>query len=171
MLRRLSTVPGRSGREIRARTLTTQRVLAATLLAAAVVVLAGALVLPDALVGLGFIALALALAAATSWRISGRIARQFQESNAWAEVGQLRSMLAQRDAVWSDLPAPVAVWDSQGQLVLASLGWQRLGLPTDAAPYRFEYVQRRRHPDIGGNQDLFKFIKQRRVNSFRAGED
>ena len=138
MLRRLSTVPVRNGREIRARTLTTQRVLAVTLLAAAIVVLAGALVVPGALVGLAFISLALALAAAASWRISSRIAREFQESNAWAEVGQLRSMLAQRDAVWSDLPAPAAVWDSEGRLLLASVGWQRLGLPTDAAPQELE---------------------------------
>src|SRR6266581_4795774 len=68
----------------------------------------------------------------------GWIAREFQESNAWAEVGQLRSMLAQRDAVWSDLPAPAAVWDSEGRLLLASVGWQRLGLPTDAAPQELE---------------------------------
>jgi signal transduction histidine kinase len=84
------------------------------------------------------LALALVLAAATSWRVGSRIAREFQESNAWAEATQLRTMLAQRDALWSDLPAAAAAWDSQGQLVLASATWQRLGLPTDAVPKELE---------------------------------
>ena len=138
MLGRLSTMPGRSGREMRSRALTTQRVLAAALVGAAIVLLGGALVLPGALAGLAFISLALVLAAATSWRIGSRFAREFQESNAWAEVAQLRGLVAERETVWSDLPAPAAAWDSQGQLVLASAAWQSLGLPTDAPPSELE---------------------------------
>ena len=138
MLGRLSTMPGRNGREVRARTLTTQRLLAAALLGAAVVVLGGAVLLPGALAGLAFVALGLALAAATTWRIGSRIAREFQESNAWTEVAQLRATLAQREALWTDLPAPAAVWDSHGQLLLASAGWRSLGLSTDAVPKEIE---------------------------------
>jgi signal transduction histidine kinase len=133
---RLSPMPGRGGRDARARTLTMQRMLAVAMLAAAVLVIGGAVLLPG--VGLAFISVALVLAAATLWRISSRIAREFQESNAWSEAAQLRSLLVQRDALWSDLPAPSAAWDSQGQLLLASIAWQRLGLRTDAPPNELE---------------------------------
>src|SRR5216684_2335329 len=120
VLRPLSALSGRDGRETRSRTLSIQRVLAATLLGAAIVVLGGAL-LPGASAALAFVSLALALAAATSWRVGSRIAREFQESNAWAEVAQLRALLAERETVWSDLPAPAAAWDAAGQLVIASV--------------------------------------------------
>jgi signal transduction histidine kinase len=114
-----------------------QRVLAAALLGAALVVFGGA-ALPDASTGLAFVSLALVLAAVLSWRVGSRIDREFRESNAWAEVAQLRSLLAERETVWSDLPAPAAAWDSAGQLVTASVAWHRLGLPTDSPPNELE---------------------------------
>jgi signal transduction histidine kinase len=123
---------------MRAQSLTTQRVLAAALLGAAIVVFGGGFLVPGALAGFALVSLALVLAAATAWRIGNRVAREFQESNAWTEAAQMRSMLAQRDSLWSDLPAPAAVWDSQGQLLMASIAWQRLGLSTDAAPSELE---------------------------------
>jgi signal transduction histidine kinase len=134
----LRMMPGRDGREMRARTLTTQRVLAAALFGTAIVVLGAAMLLRDALPGLAFIALGLALAATTTWRIGSRVAREFQESNAWTEVAQMSAMLAQREALWSDLPAPAAIWDSEGHLVLVSAAWRSLGLSIDAAPNELE---------------------------------
>jgi len=108
-------------------------VLSAALLAAAGVVLGGA-VLEGASLGLAIISLALAIAAATSWRLTGLSAIRFHESEASAEVALLRSILAQRDGLWSAVPAPAAAWDSEGQLLVATAAWQSLGLATDAPP-------------------------------------
>jgi signal transduction histidine kinase len=125
--------PGPETDQTHQRPLTLLRVLAAALLGAAIVVLAGA-VLPAASVGLALTSLALFMAAATCWRIGRRIEVEFHESQAWAEVARLRSTLAERESVWSTVPAPIAAWDGDGHPLLTTAAWQSLGLPVDAPP-------------------------------------
>jgi signal transduction histidine kinase len=115
------------------RLFTLLRVLAAALLGTAIMVLAGA-VLPTASLGLALTSLALVVAAAACWRIGRLLDAEFEESQAWAEVARLRSTLAQREALWSALPAPAAAWDGDGQPLLFTAAWQSLGLRSDAPP-------------------------------------
>jgi signal transduction histidine kinase len=137
MPKRLSTTLGHDTGQIPRRAGTMLRWLAAALVAAAIVVLAGA-VLSEASVGLAFVSLGLAIAAATCWRIAHAIGVSLLESHAWGEVAQVHSILAQREHLWSALPAPAAMWDGDGQLLMTTVGWRSLGVPTDAPPDRPE---------------------------------
>jgi signal transduction histidine kinase len=86
------------------------------------------------------IALALVLAAATCWRLRRRIALAIHESQAWAEVASLSAALTRRDALWSELPAPSAIWDGDGNLVMATAAWEQLDLVMHAPPGESELV-------------------------------
>jgi signal transduction histidine kinase len=115
--------------------LTPLRLLAVVSGAGALVVLVGAaLAAPSDWLVLALAALALALIGMVSYRIARRAIAAFADSQAWAEVASLRAALAQREALWAALPAPVAVWDAQNGRLMASTAWKALGLAADTPP-------------------------------------
>lgn len=115
------------------------RFLAVVLVCAAVVVAARAAVAPDG-VGLIMVAGFLLLAAALCWRVATLVASSVHQSRAWSEVASLRALLAQREATWSILPLPAAVWDANGRLISATPAWTELGVHTDQPPSDAELV-------------------------------
>jgi signal transduction histidine kinase len=122
---------------VRQHPVTLLRVLAAALLGTAAMVLAAA-VLERTSGALLLVSVALLIAAVLCWRIGQRLVSDFEESRAWAEVARLRSLLAERETLWSAVPAPIAVWDRNGQLVLTTAAWQSLALSSNAPPNQAE---------------------------------
>jgi signal transduction histidine kinase len=115
------------------------RWLAIALTCAAAMVVARALL--DAVgVGLLLVALGLVLAAAVCWRTASLVAASVRESQAWTEVGLLKSQMIRRDALWACLPAAAAAWDAEGQLLTSTAAWHALGLSTDVPPTEPELV-------------------------------
>jgi signal transduction histidine kinase len=120
-------------RDVRQRALTVLRIQAALLLAAALVVLGGAL-LGASDVAWSLLAVALLGSAALSWRARASLATNLRESRAWSEVAEARAQLAAREALWSTLPIAAAVWAADGQLLMKTAEWQAVGLPTETPP-------------------------------------
>jgi len=90
--------------------------------------------------GLTLVALALVFAAAACWRIGVSIRRHVRDSQAWAEVATMQSLLERREALLSGIPAPAAAWDRSGQLLFSTVAWRSLGLSADTPPTQPELV-------------------------------
>jgi signal transduction histidine kinase len=116
------------------RALAPLRVLAAVLVGGALVVVAAAFFgRPSEPIALVLLALALAIAAVTTWRLTHTLDAILAESRTWAELTRLQASLAKQKAMMEALPAPFSVWDRQGKLLLASAAWRALGLPAETA--------------------------------------
>jgi signal transduction histidine kinase len=133
----MSTTPEPEQRDVRQRALAILAIQALLLVCAAVIAVGEAVLNGGGVVAL-LVALALVIAATIGWRARRSLATNLRESRAWAEVTAVRSRLAEREALWSTLPAPAAAWDSEGQLLMKTAAWQSTGLPTETPPNQQE---------------------------------
>jgi signal transduction histidine kinase len=115
------------------------RVLASGLVGCALIIAIGALFLSAQLVA-ALAAAALLLCAAGCLRVARRANVAVDDSQAWAEVTLLHSLLRERDALWAAVPAPLALWDAQDRPMLASAAWRALGLTADTPPTQPEVL-------------------------------